>query len=305
MVTGPPDRLAAGLRLPRPPAAATARVPDRRRALLVRGGDGPAVADALSRLSAALGPGVEVVDEAPESPPADRFVVVVGTGEVGRDGQLLPVGPDTGPEQLADAVEAALAAAWLHGVPVDWAAAAGDSGRRLPLPTYPFQRRRYWALDDSLPAGAAAAPSPAAAAAGAPDAPPAADPVRGLRAGPVPAGANGDGLEAELCELWRGLFGVESVGPDDEFGDLGGTSLLSVRMALEIQQRHGVLLNLHRVGGSRATVRRIAQVIRTRAGSAREPEDAAGAAALVDADVEPGPGTGTGRSRPPGTATCC
>ena len=34
---------------------------------------------------------------------------------------------------------------WLEGAPVDWLKFyAGDRRRRLPLPTYPFERRRYW-----------------------------------------------------------------------------------------------------------------------------------------------------------------
>jgi acyl transferase domain-containing protein/SAM-dependent methyltransferase len=33
---------------------------------------------------------------------------------------------------------------WSHGAPVRWSTADGGSRRRVPLPGYPFQRRRYW-----------------------------------------------------------------------------------------------------------------------------------------------------------------
>ncbi len=34
---------------------------------------------------------------------------------------------------------------WLHGVRVDWNAfASGEKRRRIPLPTYPFERQRFW-----------------------------------------------------------------------------------------------------------------------------------------------------------------
>ncbi|MFF3226936.1 type I polyketide synthase [Nocardia suismassiliense] len=48
---------------------------------------------------------------------------------------------------------AAAAEAWTHGTPIDWAATQSIHARRIPLPTYPFQRTRYW-LD--APARAAA-----------------------------------------------------------------------------------------------------------------------------------------------------
>jgi NADP-dependent 3-hydroxy acid dehydrogenase YdfG/acyl carrier protein len=61
----------------------------------------------------------------------------------------------------SEPVYASLAHLWTAGVTVDWAAfQAGERRRRVRLPTYPFERRRYWV--DLPPAGAQARRAPAA-----------------------------------------------------------------------------------------------------------------------------------------------
>ncbi|MFB7086533.1 SDR family NAD(P)-dependent oxidoreductase [Streptomyces sp. NPDC056296] len=58
---------------------------------------------------------------------------------------------------------AALAAAFVRGTDVDWAAVhARADGRRVPLPTYPFQRERYW-IDGTARTATLAEPTPQAA----------------------------------------------------------------------------------------------------------------------------------------------
>ncbi|KPI14938.1 6-deoxyerythronolide-B synthase, partial [Actinobacteria bacterium OK074] len=45
-----------------------------------------------------------------------------------------------------------LAEAWVRGIPVDWTAVlSGQGARTIPLPTYAFQRRRFW-LEKTAPA---------------------------------------------------------------------------------------------------------------------------------------------------------
>ncbi|WP_177239680.1 type I polyketide synthase [Streptomyces monashensis] len=70
------------------------------------------------------------------------------------------VAPGTGAvfASCADARTAleTLAALHVHGVEVDWPSVyAGSGARRRPLPTYPFQRQRYWlnAVRQPVPAG--------------------------------------------------------------------------------------------------------------------------------------------------------
>ncbi|MFF9649536.1 type I polyketide synthase [Streptomyces sp. NPDC014622] len=75
--------------------------------------------------------------------PADPDPGGAGGGGRGPAPLVLPTLRGARPE--ADALLGTLAALHAHGVPVDWRAVlAGRGGRRVALPTYAFQRRRYW-----------------------------------------------------------------------------------------------------------------------------------------------------------------
>ena len=125
----------------------------------------------------------------------------------------------------------ALGRLWLAGVPIDWHRFhAGARRRRLPLPTYPFERRSYWL--ERL-AGAPAAPR-SAAATGAAEAAPL--PRPDLQ---VPYAAPRSATERRLAELWQRLLGIVPVGLDDDFFELGGHSLLAVRLAGELRSLFG------------------------------------------------------------------
>ncbi|HEX6473247.1 MAG TPA: thioester reductase domain-containing protein [Streptosporangiaceae bacterium] len=268
MVTAEPHRLAAALRLPRPPLAITRRGTERR-PVVVHPAGVELPAELARPLRAALPAGTPWVADVAEAP-ADRFVLRI---------------PDAADPR--DALEAALAEAWLHGVAVDWAALSPGAGRRVPLPTYPFSRRRYWALDRvSLSAGGGAATAPVTA--------------------PVTEVVEDD-VEAALLRIWRELFDADTIGLDDRFGALGGTSLLAMQLALAIQDRFDCAVNVHRAGGSQVTVRRLAERVRAQraapGGPAPQPvvmDDGLdqGDDELVDADLGLSLGTAaSGRSR--------
>lgn len=274
VVNAPRHQLTHALRLPRPPAASTVRATPRGASVILpEASDVPA--PLLDGLLAALPAHTEVLRGATPQAAASSFRILIGHGEPGPDQLVVPIEPDESPDRLTERIDDALTTIWLHGVAVNWAALAGQRGRRVPLPTYPFDRRRYWALDRLAPVAASAGCTAAA--------------IPGP--GVTSAASSTDSLEDELLALWRDLFGLDTIGVGDEFGALGGTSLLSVRMALEIQQRHGVLVNLHRAGGTKATIRRIAEIIRGKLGNGGPVAPDIGPVAdddgaLVDADLQ-------------------
>jgi acyl transferase domain-containing protein/thioesterase domain-containing protein/NADP-dependent 3-hydroxy acid dehydrogenase YdfG/acyl carrier protein len=77
--------------------------------------------------------------------------VLSALGQAGSDGVFVPVLRTDRAE--AHTLTAAVAQAYVRGVPVDWPAFfAGRGARTVDVPTYAFQRERYW-LDDGTPAG--------------------------------------------------------------------------------------------------------------------------------------------------------
>jgi phthiocerol/phenolphthiocerol synthesis type-I polyketide synthase E len=136
---------------------------------------------------------------------------------------------------------------WTAGVAVDWDAYAGEERRRrVPMPTYPFERRRYWF---GTPAQAApeALPTPAPGAHGRPDS----LPVYAAPETPVEA------LVADLCQQ---LTGIGPVGRTDSFIDLGGNSLTATKLVARLIDRYDVHLSVSDVF-ERPTVRDLADVI--------------------------------------------
>ena len=98
---------------------------------------------------------------------------------------------------------------WLHGALLDRAAYyAGESRQRVPLPTYPFQRRRHWISEDK-----AARPS---------------DPPGQL--------AVGEDVESVVARAFGSVLGVDAVGRDGDFFALGGNSLLGIQVLARLME---------------------------------------------------------------------
>jgi acyl carrier protein len=70
-----------------------------------------------------------------------------------------------------------------------------------------------------------------------------------------------DPLEATILSIWKRLFGVDTIGVQDNFFDLGGHSLLAFRFFSNLEQEIGVLLPLATLFAA-PTVERLARVLR-------------------------------------------
>jgi amino acid adenylation domain-containing protein len=125
---------------------------------------------------------------------------------------------------------------WANGYPVDWSRLEGDGPepkRATGLPTYPFQRKRFWVE----PTDVVAAPAAALAL----DAAPAADQITA----PVPQISAADALRDMLSDL----SGVEPAEMDGgaSFLELGFDSLLLTQATRELSERFGVTVTLRQL----------------------------------------------------------
>ncbi|GAA4994813.1 thioester reductase domain-containing protein [Kitasatospora paranensis] len=116
---------------------------------------------------------------------------------------------------------------WQHGVDIDWQAFHGDARpHRVPLPGYPFQGARYW-VDPGAAAGQAR-PGPAATD------------DRDDRT-PQPEAADSrtaprTDREREVARIWCDLLGLEHIGVDDDFFDLGAHSLMVTQATRQLRR---------------------------------------------------------------------
>ena len=162
---------------------------------------------------------------------------------------------------------------WLNGVSIDWTAYFAKEKRlRVPLPTYPFQRKRYWLEVETSrhePAGEPNTRSTAETAqTGTPQepeqTPPAAEAKKTFQ--PRPALSNDyvapqDDIQNGIVDIWEDILGIKPIGVQDNFFDLGGHSLLATLFLSKIQDTFHIRLELGSIFES-PTIQTIAGLVR-------------------------------------------
>ncbi|HEX2204792.1 MAG TPA: beta-ketoacyl synthase N-terminal-like domain-containing protein [Longimicrobium sp.] len=132
---------------------------------------------------------------------------------------------------------------WSEGVAIDWAAfAEGRGGRRVSLPTYPFERRRYYIEAPAFTGQPVTSLPPSSHDEVEAEADAHARPA--LRTAYVPPSSR---VEEAIAEVWEELLGTARVGVEDDFFELGGHSLLATRVINRIRTMFGIEVPLDAV----------------------------------------------------------
>jgi acyl transferase domain-containing protein/long-subunit acyl-CoA synthetase (AMP-forming) len=136
----------------------------------------------------------------------------------------------------------ALGRLWIHGVDVDWQGFnSRQRRRRVPLPTYPFERQRYWVGPQS------ATNQPQEQITNRPEAEQewrrtgSSYPRPALR---VPYVAPTTDVQRKMAEVWQHVLAIEEIGIDDDFFELGGNSLLATQLVMEMREAFRMLVPL-------------------------------------------------------------
>ena len=168
----------------------------------------------------------------------------------------------------------ALGRLWLQGIEPEWSALHAAAPRRVPLPGYPFERKRFW-IEPPASSRGTAEPPPAVAAAAV--AVPAATPP------PAPVAA-GDGRIAEvsgaIAAILEQLSGnaPASTTSDTTFLEMGYDSLFLTQVAQKIQGQMKVKLTFRQLLGDYPTIPALAAFLAHRAGAAAPAAPAAASA---------------------------
>ncbi|MDB9371274.1 beta-ketoacyl synthase N-terminal-like domain-containing protein [Nodularia spumigena CS-586/05] len=140
----------------------------------------------------------------------------------------------------------ALGKLWLAGIKVDWARMyAHQSLQRLPLPTYPFERQRYWI--DPLPmlhgsnGGTKLGEKLLLSTDLSQDLSPSPNWQSNCSNNYV---APTNEIEQKLVAIWQDLIGIQLIGIHDNFFELGGHSLLATQLIVRLKKVFIVELSL-------------------------------------------------------------
>jgi amino acid adenylation domain-containing protein len=163
---------------------------------------------------------------------------------------------------------------WLSGVIIDWKNYYKNEKRcRVPLPTYPFERKHYWLEMVKEPMQATAVNMEEEKVVVEPGLAKEQKKQTGTFTPrpklPVEYVAPNDDIEASIVEIWEELLGIKPIGTEDNFFDLGGHSLLATTFLSHLQEKFHMRLGLKSIFEA-STVAGIALILNSKLNTANE-----------------------------------
>ena len=162
--------------------------------------------------------------------------------------------PNAGPHSSEESLVMTLGKLWLNQLDVNWTRFyKGEQRNRLQLPTYHFERERYW-IESTTRQTAHLTVSPQIIASPAEQAVTSDEngrkPPVTYDAGDAPpetapdTKSSGGEIESTIADVWRNLLGVSQIDRDDDFFDLGGDSLIGARLVARLAESFEVELTV-------------------------------------------------------------
>lgn len=147
---------------------------------------------------------------------------------------------DDSRSDIAIALEA-LGQLWVSGVEIDWPSFhADEQRRRVELPTYPFQPKRYWL--ETVPPWPERAPNGTRQSTAHEDTP---DKPHENANDIVSNFLNADEVQDRIAQIMATVLGLERVGAHEDFFALGGTSVTAIEVMSKLARVFQVHLPPH------------------------------------------------------------
>jgi len=146
----------------------------------------------------------------------------------------------------------------------------GEKRKRIPLPTYPFERQRHW-IDPVVPFSYHVKTKSSninlqqsenislSESIEQSDGNP-----KTLHQRPEVASSYtppSNETEKKLVRIWQDLLGIDAIGINDDFFELGGHSLLASKLLIRIKNELGVTLKLQNLNSDSLSVKQISELI--------------------------------------------
>lgn len=177
---------------------------------------------------------------------------------------------------------------WAAGVDVDWHGfQRREKHYRISLPTYPFQRQRYWVEIATTRKSDSSGQVPSASQPEDEDENSTPPPVSVLQARPdldVPLVAPRNAVEKTISQLWETVLGIDGIGVDDNFFDLGGHSLAAIQLIPRLRAAFAVEITPE-ILFNNPTIATLAAAIESKVSNKAAAQERAGSVPTGEGDI--------------------